>query len=492
MTRREFLRHATLFGVGFAASGGLHGETLDIVQTATEASDVGQEPVAIGTDRQLFVDEFWLAEAKGISRRLHHPVRREVAIAAENPWELGGVSYMVTFRDGDRFRAWYRCDKEMPPKGTRQPLIAYAESDDGIHWEKPNLGLIEFDGSRDNNLVWNGPGNNMAPFRDDNPQAPADERYKAIVRTGVVLALVSPDGLRWRLMQKEPILTDGPFDSHNIAFWDPWRKEYVAYTRGVAGTGNFKGGVRWIRRTTSKDFRHWTQLVPIDAGTAPFEHLYTNACVPYERAPGTYLMFPSRIVVEREPIPGWRYGPGVNDIVFMSSRDGLHFDRSFMEAFVRPGLDPGNWHERSLYMERGILQTSPTELSLYGMENWRLPTVHIRRFSLRTDGFVSVSAGYAGGELTTRPLVFSGDELELNYSTSAVGSVQVEILGLDGAPKPGFSLADCPQMYGDEIEGVVRWAKGKSVGALAGTPVRLRFVLRDADVFAFRFRPAAG
>lgn len=442
----------------------------------------------IGTNRQLFVDDFWVADADGVTRRLHEPARREVAIAAEHPWERGGVSYMVTFRDGDRFRAWYRCDPEMPIQGERLPLIACAESTDGVRWEKPRLGLIEFQGSKENNLVWDGPGNNMAPFLDGHPDAPADERYKAIVRTRDVLALVSPDGLRWRMMQEAPILTEGPFDSHNIAFWDPWRKEYVVYARGVGGKGNFKGGVRWVRRSTSKDFRHWTPLEPIDAGDARFEHLYTNACVAYERAPGTYLMFPSRFVPEREPIPDWPYGSGVSDIVFMSSRDGLRFDRSFMEAFVRPGLDEGNWHERGLYMERGILQTSPTELSLYGMENWRLPSVCIRRFTLRADGFVSAYAGYAGGEFITRPFVFEGDELELNYATSAVGFVRVEILDAEGHPQPGFGLDACSELFGDEVEGTVAWEGDADMRALAGTPVRLRFALKDADLFAFRFR----
>ena len=441
-----------------------------------------------GTNRQLFVDDFWIAEANGVQRRLHQPARREVAIAAEHPWERGGVSYMVAFQDGDRFRAWYRCDLEMPPRGQRQPLIAYAESDDGINWQKPQLGLIHFQGSKDNNLVWAGPGNNMAPFLDGNPNVPANERYKAIVRTNVIFALVSPDGLRWRLMQEEPILTDGPFDSHNIAFWDEWRCEYVVYARGIAGKGNFKGGVRWIRRATSEDLRNWTPLELIDAGDVPFEHLYTNACVPYARAPGTYLMFPSRFVVEREPIPDWEYGPGVSDIVFMSSRDGLHFDRSFMEAFIRPGLDKGNWHERALYMECGILQTSPTEISLFGMENWRLPTVHIRRFSLRTDGFVSVNASYSGGEFTTRLFTFTGSELELNYSTSAVGFVRVEIQDAGGHPQPGFCLNECAGIFGDEIDGVACWEGGADVSSLAGKPVRLRFTLKDADVFAFRFR----
>ena len=453
-----------------------------------ERQDNNCSPIHIGTDRQLFVDNFWIAEAQGVMQCLHEPVRREVVISAEHPWERGGVSYMVTFREGDRFRAWYRCDQEMPIRGTRQPLTAYAESTDGVHWEKPRLGLIEFQDSKENNLVWAGPGNNMSPFLDGNPDALDEERYKAIVRTGDVLALVSPDGLRWRLMQDAPILTDHPFDSHNIAFWDVEREEYVAYTRGVAGKGDFKNGVRWIRRTTSKDFRHWTPLELIDTGETPFEHLYTNACVPYERAPGIYLMFPSRFVPEREPIPGWKYGSGVNDIVFMSSRDGRHFDRSFMEAFVRPGLNEGNWHERGMYMERGILQTSPDELSLYGMENWRLPTVHIRRFSLRTDGFVSVRAGYAGGEFVTRPLIFTGDSLRLNFSTSAVGFVRVEIQDTEGHPQPGFALDECPEIFGDAIDGTVRWESRRDMRLLAGQPVRLRFTLKDADLFAFRFQ----
>ncbi len=443
----------------------------------------------IGTRRQLFVDDFWIDHSEGVTRRLHEPVRRDVAIAAEHPWERDGVSYMVAFREGDRFRGWYRCDAKMYVRKKRQVLIAYAESSDGIHWEKPVLGLIEFAGCRENNLVWTGPGNNMSPFRDDAPDVPGEERYKAIVRDRPgVFALVSPDGLRWRLMQEEPILTEGPFDSHNIAFRDAWKDEYVIYCRGVAGEGNFSGGVRWIRRTTSQDFRTWTRLEPIDVGDTPFEHLYTNACVPYERSPGTYLMFPSRFVPEREPTPGWKYGPGVNDIVFMSSRDGLHFDRSFMEAFRRPGPDEGNWHERGVYMERGILQTSSTEMSMFGMENWRLPSVRISRYTLRTDGFVSVNAGFAGGEFTTPALVFEGDELELNYATSAVGSVRVEIRDAGGGPLPGFALDKCAEIFGDEIEDVVRWAEGGDVGALAGRPVRLRFVMKDADLFAFRFR----
>ena len=151
-------------------------------------------------------------------------------------------------------------------------------------------------------------------------------------------------------------------------------------------------------------------------------------------------------------------------------------------------MDQENWHERSIYIERGILDTGPGEISLYGMEHKDLPTMRIRRYALRTDGFVSVNAGYSGGEFTTHPLVFAGSELEINYSTSAVGSVRVEVQDAGGRPQPGLSLDDSAEIFGDEIEGTARWNGNPTLASLAGKPVRLRFALHDADLYAFRFR----
>ena len=456
----------------------------------------GESSIDIGSRRQLFVDGHLIERMDGVRQVLHRPVRREISIKAQHPWEKYGVSYMVTFKEGEVFRAWYRVDAAVFGKGQRQAMTAYAESTDGIHWQKPKLGVIEWGGSKANNLVWDGAAGNMAPFRDGNPAAKPEERYKAVVRGADLFALVSPDGLHWKPAQKEPILTDRPFDSHNIAFWDEATKQYVAYTRGVRRDGElgrgmahsfFGDGVRWVRRATSKDFRTWTKLEPIKTDDAPLEEFYTNAAVRYERAPDYIFMFPSRFASAREPQPGWKFGKGVNDIVFLSSRDGIHFDRTFVEAFVRPGLDQGNWHERSLYMERGILQTSPTELSMYAMENWRLPSVHIRRLTLRPDGFVSVQAPYAVGEFLTKPLRFSGKQLRVNYSTSAVGSVRVEIQDAGGKAIPGFERENCVEIYGDKLDGPVAWKSSGDVSSLAGRPVRLRFVMSDADLYAFRF-----
>jgi len=276
-------------------------------------------------------------------------------------------------------------------------------------------------------------------------------------------------------------------DTLSIPFWDESRNEYVIYTRDVAREGDFLEGVRWIRRSTSKDFLNWTESESISTGDAPFEHLYTNACIPYDRSPSTYLMFPSRFVPHRRPNPDWFGSDGVNDIVFMSSRDGINFDRSFMNAFVRPGLDQNNWHERAVYMERGLIQTSPTELSLYGMEGIRTKSVRITRYTIRTDGFVSVNAGYSAGKFTTKPVIFDGTELEINYSTSAAGSIKVEFQDLQGLPITGLTLGDCPEMFGDEIGKTINWNGNSNISDLAGKLVRLKFVLMDADLYSFKF-----
>jgi hypothetical protein len=119
--------------------------------------------------------------------------------------------------------------------------------------------------------------------------------------------------------------------------------------------------------------------------------------------------------------------------------------------------------------------------------NGGYPTAHLRRYTLRPDGFVSIYGPYSGGEMVTKPLVFSGNRLAINYATSAGGGLEVEIQTPDGRPIDGFALADCSEIIGDRIEQTVRWKGGHDVARLAGKPIRLRFVLRDADLFSIRF-----
>ena len=257
---------------------------------------------------------------------------------------------------------------------------------------------------------------------------------------------------------------------------------YRAYVR------DFAHDVRTVRTCTSADFIHWTKPEWCQYGGTPWEHLYTNATTPNFRAPHIFLSFPKRYVPDRTRA-GYPH-PGLSEGVFMASHDGVNFDRSFMEAWIRPGLDINNWVERNNMPAFGILQTGPEEISVYWVEHYeneRLPC-QLRRGTLRLDGFVSVNAPCAAGEFTTKPLTFEGKELVINYSTSAVGSVRVEIQDAAGTPIEGFKLDQCPEIFGDEIEHVVAWQGGTDVSALAGQPVRLRLALKDADLYSIRFR----
>ena len=211
--------------------------------------------LAIGSRLELFIDDWLIDRSQGTSLVLHKPIPREIVLQIDQPWEkiweelpeaerqqqiARGVwngptplGYTSVMKDGDLFRLYYTWDRSDQPS-----LTGYAESRDGIHWTKPNLGIVEFRGSKANNLIWSEHKVwAFAPFRDANPTAKPDERYKAIAGGPPEIALVSADGLHWKKLREEPVLTDGAFDSLNVAFWDTERKQYVAYYRDYYPSG---------------------------------------------------------------------------------------------------------------------------------------------------------------------------------------------------------------------------------------------------------------
>lgn len=453
-------------------------------------------PIKLGAQRELFVDDYLIDELSGASLQLHRPVEREVVLHCDRPWEGAVCGYFNVFKDGDKYRMYYRgWDAQFAKKTLtikHAAVLCYAESTDGVAWTRPNLGLFEFQGSKENNIVWIGKGfDNVAVLKDTNPKSPAGQRYKAL--GGYPLsALVSPDGIHWQKLQEAPVITKGAFDSQNLAFYDALRGEYVAYYRG------FRKGVRDILTATSRDFIHWNDDRQrwITRSDGVDEHLYTNATTPYFRAPQIYIALPMRYEPARPMKGGKSDGMyGVTDAVFMTSRDGVRFDRRFLDAFIRPGLTQDRWITRNNCPAWGIVPTrsqdavGQEELSVYWTEGYYTPGCRLRRGTLRLDGFVSVNASSRGGQLVTKPLTFSGKALAINYSTSAAGSVVVELQDADGMPIPGRDAQSCSEIYGDAIEQVVTWKDGSDVSQLAGRPVRLRFVLKDADLFAFRFAP---
>lgn len=433
----------------------------------------GKEPIDIGSSLELFVDDHLIDGLSGDARRvLHHPVPANDALRLDAPWEGPVSAYFTVFRDGDKVRLYYRGGAF----AGKPELTCYAESPDGVTFTKPKLGLFELDGSKDNGIVWMGPGtHNFSPFLDANPAAPAEQRYKAVAGAPLA-AFVSADGLRWRRLREEPIITKGAFDSHNLAFWDAARGEYVCYFR------TFRDGVRSIDRTTSKDFLTWSDPVTLTYGDVPPEHLYTNNILPYPRAPHLLIGLPARFVPHRQKVAEHPHG-GVSDALLMSSRDGVRFDR-WREAFLLPGPDPRSWTDRTNYPAWGMVQTSPTELSIYWTHHYRHDDYTLRRGTIRLDGFVSVHGGVPGGELLTRPMTVRGARLVINAATSAGGSLRFELCDAAGRPLPGYELGHSEVYYGDEIEHTVTWSGSPPPPA---GPVRLRVRLRDADLYSFRF-----
>ena len=134
-----------------------------------------------------------------------------------------------------------------------------------------------------------------------------------------------------------------------------------------------------------------------------------------------------------------------------------------------------------------VVPADARTMFIYRMSHYAQPTSHMARYSLRTDGFISVNAPYRGGELLTKPLTFSGSKLEINFVTSAAGGIRVEIQDGDGKAIPGYALADCPEIIGDKIDHTVSWSAGTDIARLAGKPVRLRFSMKDADLYSLRF-----
>ncbi|MEN6427734.1 MAG: hypothetical protein ABFE13_20455 [Phycisphaerales bacterium] len=447
-----------------------------------------QTPIQIMDRWELFVDCHLIEQMDGgVELRLHEPTPREVVLEHDKPWEGNSCGYHTIFQDGPIYRMYYRGWNHNMSTGkpTHPAVVCYAESPDGIHWERPTLDLVEFEGSKLNNIVWVGDGtHNFVPFKDANPRCSPDALYKAVAQpedgARSLLAFQSADGLHWQLLANEPILTQGAFDSQNLAFWDAVRQEYRCYFR------DFRDNRRDIKVSTSQDFLHWTEPEWLQFPGAPNEHLYTNAIMPYYRAEHLLIGFPTRYIPDRGSL---------TEGLFMSSRDGRTFDR-WAEAFIRTGLNPDKWHNRSNYIWWGLVETeSPLpgggkELSLYTNESYYFEgkAARTRRYSCRIDGFVSVHASMTGGEVLSKPLLFEGDELVVNFSTSCAGGLRVGIMDLSGRSPAGYGLSQCPEIYGDAIDHTVKWQSGSDVSSLAGKPIRLRFALRDADLYAFGFR----
>lgn len=491
--------------------------------TIAQAAD----PINIGSRRELFVDDYMVDSMKNVELKSHEPTRREIAINWDKPWEGSGSGYTTVFQDGDIYRMYYKSwqhtgqAKDCP----RHPLvIGYAESDDGINWRRPNLGLFDFRGIKENNIILGhiqganrkrGECHDFSPFIDKNPKVKPDARYKAVGLAygdgyGEELwAFKSPDGIHWTLMHGTPVYTEGAFDTQNIAYWSEKYGKYVLYYRV------FVDGVRHIERAFSDDFINWKRDGLINFGKGEpnmTEQFYVNQIKPYYRAPHILIGFPNRYVdrgltastfelpepeLRKQRIAkSLRFGTAVTDSILITSRDGKTFHRGD-DVFLRPGLRTKfNWSYGDNNIAWHVVETdsteddSPREISLYATENYFTGTSsRLRRYTLRLDGFVSAHAKHDQGELVTKPFTFEGKELSLNFATSAAGFTKVELQTADGKPIPGFTLDEADILYGDSLDRIASWKGKKDVSSLIGKPIRMKFVMSEADIYSWKFIP---
>lgn len=446
------------------------------------------EPIEIGNDLQLFWDDALLESKTGdVDFVLQRPAAKEVILTTGESWEGNVSAYFTFLQDGDDYRAYYRGAHYDTAKKvmTHREVTCVAISKDGVHWIKPKLDIVEFDGSKSNNIVWDGIGTHcFAPFVDANPDSKSSEKYKALSRgryvrgsfdtperqKGVVglYTFSSADGLHWKQTSAKPVITKGAFDSQNLGFWDVNRKKYVCYSR------LFIDGVRSIQFCESSDFVSWTEPLKLKYVDSPNEHLYTNAIAPYARNPKIYIGLPTRFLPANSRV----------EPLFMFSRDGLVFQR-WSKAIIPESAPADRAGNRSNYAAAGVLQlpADPQHMSIYGTEAYYTGAdSRVRRFEYRTDGFVALQARQ--GVIVTHPVVIDGKAIFLNARTKKGGSIIVSLLDVAGSPIPGYTAKDAVLFANDSIAGEIKWRDGRSLDVLAGNVVKIHISITGGELFS--------
>lgn len=515
------------------------------------SAQVATQTLDVGTDRQLFVgpwaddgrDDHLVEAMQHVTMTMNEAqATGERLMELDRPWERGQTDrldvYHCVLRDGDLLRMYYGALPKYPELWGEPccRIMCYAQSADGLHWEKPDLGLCEWEGSRSNNIIL--PNDEFpylcselagpAAFCDPGAHSP-DGKYKMFAKLTPVAGheqapdslpkgqypFRSPDGIHWRLMNRRKV-NPSASDTHFSVFWDERIGRYVQYTRvkpaDEAQTRYFQErfGVsdqvptRMVGRAESDDFLNWGEetivIAPDDDDRAgapgPISRVdfYGGNVSPYTEAPSIYLAL---LNVHSH----WNYVssdhgpegfPGTVDVQLATSRDGIQWNRApGRRPFLR--LRPeGTFWSKMVYPSSDIIRMGD-ELWIYfgGLDAphvWNAESNGARgRAVLRLDGFISADAAYTGGQLTTRPLITSGATLQLNCATGAGGTVQVEVQDEAGRPLHGLSLADADEINGNHLRVAASWQGSTDVSAVGGRPFRLRFLMRDAKLYSFQF-----
>ncbi|MEX2559515.1 MAG: exo-alpha-sialidase, partial [Pirellulales bacterium] len=471
------------YGVG-------HRELADLGEYAIavryrEEDLAGMATADVGDRKQLFLDAELVDKTDNIRWSLNPPEKVEgPLLKSDRPWEAFVASnYPTVIRDGDEFKLWYEAYSDFA-RGDFGARLCYATSSDGRHWTKPELNLVEFDGSKTNNIVYpNGPFKYHGGSVFVDPAAAEAERYKLVsMGEGGLAGAVSGDGIHWKRLE-QPIVAGLESDTQNVCYWDAELGRYVLYCR-LWTDGEIGQGLRAIGRSESPDFRTFpmpTFVMKPDESDPERHDLYNNAAMKYPYAAGAHLIFTS---VFNQPAD-------TLEVQLATSRDGIRWTRHREPLWLARGK-PEAFDSMCLYQAPGGVRHGD-ELYFYYAgfnvgHNAQLPdkvqkSGGLGLAVLRLDGFRSAGAGPSGGTLTTLPVIFSGKRLVINAS----GHVRVALLSAGGEPIAGHTLDECEPFDGDSVRHQVQWNGNGDLSELIGQPVRLHFELRDARLYAFQF-----
>lgn len=454
--------------------------------------------------RHLMLDPALLTQADGVALRVNEPEARQIVIPADRPWEGKMITLFLSFMEEQgKIRLWYICrDKD------NQPNVAYAESTDGVHWEKPNLGIVDYHGSTDNNLV--GIHHLEGVVYRDPHAANADEAYVYVstLRPEGVVRFTSPDGLHW-VRDHQPLL---PFrcDTQNVTYWDPTLQRYVLFMRGWDISPGWDRRYRTVVRLTLPTLAKPAGIKPTGQGRNPNrnddlprivdevptvfaadEHdppnvdVYNMSVQPYPLDPRWLVAFPSFFQREKH------ISDGRLEVQFAGSRDGITWHRYDRKPYLRPGL-VGTHGSSMVFMGTGLVARGD-ELWQFGIDlNTRHGGQHdgdgaIFRCVHRIDGFVSADFAAAGGTCTTDLVTVDGNHLLLNVDTAALGEISVGLLDADHQPIEGYSLQQCDPIQINATAFAATWEGHSDLSALKGRPIRLHFSGNRAKLYSFSF-----
>jgi hypothetical protein len=422
---------------------------------------------------------------------------------ADQPWE-DDISGGNVIYDQGRFRCWYSATMPKPKAGvvyieagrgmeTNGTSTCYAESTDGIHWTKPALGILPFNGAKRNNMV--SPMWVDTPFRDDH--GTAEERYKAFtfmelpadeVPKGAgpfnkygLYGVVSPDGYNWRRTPK-PLVRHFA-DSWNIAGWDPLLKEYVGYFRGHTGG-------RSITRAETEDFHSWPEpltLMCVGPEEPPTEDYYSSGFTTYPGMPAIRLMFPGIFHLNTSKV----------DARLAISRDGRGWNWVSHEPIVELGAE-GEWDAGMLYPQPNLLRLPDGRLALaYNAYNEGHDTSFATNYkdwprretglawAIWDEGRLAGIEAEQTGEFYTANYVANASQIQVNVRTVPGGKLEFQLVQKDDVLE-GFAFADCVPIEGDMAWATLQWKGKAALSELRGKKLQIHFRLTKAKLFGYR------